>query len=494
MAFNSFLFVYFFLAFFAVYYLARKNLAVQNIMLLVGSYIFYSAWDIRFLPLIVTCTLVNYYSALQIATASSQKKRKIFLVLSMVVSLGILAFFKYYNFFAGNFVVLLKSLGVSMNFETLKIILPIGISFYTFQGMGYTIDVYQDRVKPTRSLINFAVFVSFFPQLVAGPIERTSNLLPQVENKRTFSPEQFSEGLNLVIFGFFKKVVIADNLALVADAVFNNPAKHSGVGVILGVIAFCFQIYCDFSGYSYIARGISRWMGFKLMVNFNLPYLSRKPAEFWQRWHISLSAWLRDYLFLPIAYAVMNRFPPGKKTRFKPETVSYSVAIFITMFLGGLWHGASWNFVIWGAFHGLLLVVYRLAGTFKKTRKLLKLLFKRFGISFIPAALSWLVWFIMVNIGWIFFRGRDLDQISDVFSHIGFGTSHLSPFVLKTVLFLVVPFFLYQVFRYFKKDATGTDWIGRVPVPAKVFVYLLLWYVMIIYGVTDTVEFIYFQF
>jgi len=486
MAFNSFTFVYFFLIFFLIYYVTRKSLKLQNVVLLIGSYLFYGSWNWKFLPLIMVATWVNYFCSLKIHAASSSKTKKIYLVISIVVSLGILAFFKYANFFVENFIVLLKTFGITWNFESLSIILPIGISFYTFQTMSYTIDVYQGKIQSSDNLLNFSVFVSFFPQLVAGPIERAADLLPQIENKRTLHFDNFSEGLNLVIFGFFKKVVIADNLAPLVDAVFKYPDKHSGLGVILGILAFGFQIYCDFSGYSNIARGIARWMGIRLTVNFNLPYFSKNPAEFWQRWHISLSTWLRDYLFLPVAYATMNKFPPGKKSFAKPETISYSVGILVTMFLGGLWHGASWNFVFWGTFHGLLLVIYRLFKRYK-----IKSLRKYKHIKPLKHFLRWLLFFIFVNMGWVFFRAPDLKNAGLIFSNIGLKVGNLNLETFITVALLILPLFAFQAIQYTKKDLLPTL---KMPIVARTAIYLFLFYTIIIFGVSDSVEFIYFQF
>lgn len=486
MSFNSMLFVFFFLIFAGVYYLARRNLKFQNIALLIGSYILYGSWNWKLLPLIIVTTIVNYYCGRAIYTTSNQKRRVILLTLAVVTSLGILAYFKYYNFFVENLIALLSGLGITLNLTTLNIILPVGISFYTFQTMSYTIDIYRDHCKPSSNLLNFAVYVAFFPQLVAGPIERASNLLPQIEKKRTLSMEHFHEGLNLVVFGFFKKVVIADNLAVIADAVFKSPQQHAGIGVIIGVLAFGFQIYCDFSGYSNIARGIALWMGIRLMVNFNLPYLSKNPSEFWLRWHISLSSWLRDYLFLPIAYIVMKRFPLNYKGPVKAETVSYSIGIFATMFLGGLWHGASWNFVFWGVFHGLLLIIYRLLKKVK-IRTLRKLPwtkpFREFG--------RWFLCFGLIHVGWVFFRARDLKGAISVFDACGLTVGNLKPQLLASFLLLVLPLFLFQVYRYKRREPMP---LLHAPNALRWTAYLLMFYIIIIYGVSDSVEFIYFQF
>jgi len=493
MSFNSVLFVYFFTFFFLAYVIAgRYSLKAQNLLLLIGSYAFYGSWNWNLLPLIIISTSVNYLCSLKIAQSDTLKKKRLFLAVGIFVSLGILAYFKYVNFFTANLIDLLKAMGVSIRFETLEIILPVGISFYTFQTMSYTIDVYQERIEATANFLDFAVFVAYFPQLVAGPIERAAELLPQIQRKRVLTMEQFHEGLNLVVFGLCKKVLIADNLAAIADTVFNKPQQYRGLGVVVGILAFGFQIYCDFSGYSNIARGISKWMGIQLMINFNLPYLSRKPSEFWQRWHISLSSWLRDYLFLPTAYLVMRKLP--LKNAKNSEFVSYSVGIFVTMFLGGLWHGASWNFVLWGTFHGLLLILYRgvkfIASRGVLKRNLKKL--RRFNwLRPIRAFSAWLLWFGMVNIAWVFFRSPDLKQAGLVFSHIGFSADKLSSDILLPFLLPAGPLFLFQLLQYHKKDLLPTM---KLRLPLRLTVYVLIFYIILIYGVSDSVEFIYFQF
>ena len=306
MLFNSYAFWGFFLLIILLY--RWVNHRVQNTILLIGSYLFYACWDWRFLPLIMTTTVINFYTGLGIekyaqsgdSEVEIKKKQKILLTISVIASLGMLGFFKYYGFFIESTSSLLTAMGVSANLPVLEILLPVGISFYTFQTMSYTIDVYRGETKPTRNLADFALYVAFFPQLVAGPIERSSSLLPQILKRRERTEGDFTEGLSLVMLGLFMKVVVADNLSLIANGGFSGHEEVTGADALMGIYAFAFQIYGDFAGYSLIARGISKWLGIDLMTNFRMPYLARNPSDFWQRWHISLSSWLRDYLYIPL--------------------------------------------------------------------------------------------------------------------------------------------------------------------------------------------------
>src|SRR3972149_1993846 len=346
MLFNSSTFLIFFVVVYTLYLLLQKRLKAQNALLLVASYIFYASWDWRFLSLLLLSTTVDFFIAKAIGstddlTPAGKARRKTLLACSILFNLGVLGFFKYFNFFSESFIGLLNLFSMKADLITLNIVLPLGISFYTFQEMGYTIDVYRKHMKPTHNPFNFALFVAFFPHLVAGPIQRAESLLLQLERPRRITIEQVNTGLFLILWGLFKKVVIADNVREVANLIFNNYTNYSGLDIVIGGLAFAVQIYGDFSGYSDIARGIARLMGFELMVNFRLPYFALNPTDFWQRWHISLSTWLRDYLYIPLG---------GNR---KSNLITCR-NLFLTMLLGGLWHGASWNFVIWGAYHGLI--------------------------------------------------------------------------------------------------------------------------------------------
>ena len=345
MLFNSLIF----LAFLAVVLLVypRLKLRGQNLFLLAASYVFYGTWDWRFTSLLAVSTIVDYYTGRYLHVAADEKRRKRLLLLSVCVNLGILGFFKYFNFFADSLAVLLAGIGFDADMPTLRIVLPVGISFYTFQTMSYTIDIYRRRLEPTRNFIDFALFVSFFPQLVAGPIERARVLLPQIAAPRTVDRRMVYTGVNLILMGYFKKVAIADTLSPIVEHAFSNPAGLSTGVLLTGVYGFAFQVYGDFSGYTEIARGVARLLGFELMENFNAPYLSRSITEFWRRWHISLSTWLRDYLYIALGGSRKGR-------------VRTYVNLFITMLLAGLWHGAAWTFVIFGALHGVYLTIERI--------------------------------------------------------------------------------------------------------------------------------------
>lgn len=343
MLFHHGLFWLFFAAFTSLYLLCRSTIRARNLLVVAGSYFFYAAWDWRFLGLILFSTLLDYVAGLGIASARTEGQRRTWLWASVAGNLGVLGFFKYWNFFYENAAALLSMVGFTPHATSLKVVLPVGISFYTFQTMSYTLDVYARRIEPTRDLAAFAAYVAFFPQLVAGPIERARNLLPQFLTTRVLTPDALRSGLDLMIWGLFKKVVIADQLAPAVDLVFDLE-RAPAVLTAAATVAFGFQIYADFSGYSDIARGLARVLGFELMVNFNRPYCAARLSDFWRRWHISLSSWLRDYLYIPLG---------GGRTSHVVRN------LLLTMALGGLWHGAAWHFVLWGIWHGLGLAAER---------------------------------------------------------------------------------------------------------------------------------------
>lgn len=345
MLFNSAAFLQFFTAFLLIYFVVRNRLEFRNRLIVAASYLFYGWWDYRFLSLLLISSLLDFYVGLNLERCRQERRRKFLLFLSIAGNLSILGFFKYFDFFALSLTEAFSRLGIAMSIETLGFILPVGISFYTFQSMSYTIDVYRREMKPTHRLVEFLAYVSFFPQLVAGPIERARRLLPQFSKSLTITTSMVEEGLWLCVWGLYKKVALADNLAPLVEMAYAD-GMESGPIVVLGTIAFGFQIYCDFSGYSDIARGVAKMLGFELMVNFNLPYTAVNLREFWQRWHISLSSWLRDYLYVSLGG---NRRGP----------VRTLINLCVTMVLAGLWHGAAWNFVLWGAWHGVGLAVHR---------------------------------------------------------------------------------------------------------------------------------------
>ena len=392
MIFNSFTFFIFLFVVLGLYYgLARR---AQNILLLTASYFFYGWWDWRFLSLLLISTVVDYAVGLAIVHQPAHKRG--WLLLSMITNLGLLGFFKYFNFCVDSAAVLLAGMGFEPHLPVLRIILPVGISFYTFQTMSYTIDIYRGHLAPTRSLLDFSLFVSFFPQLVAGPIERATHLLPQFTRPRVVTRPMIESGCFLVLLGLFRKVVIADGVAPLANAVFASVADASGPELCLGAMFFAIQIYGDFAGYSDIARGSARLFGFDLMVNFAQPYLSRNITEFWRRWHISLSTWLRDYLYIPL----------GGNRRGIAATYRN---LFLTMLLGGLWHGARWNFVIWGGLHGLYLAIHK-SWLSRRGRKPATAAVARFGGRELGGIV---LTFLLVDFTWIFFRCSSLAQAVD---------------------------------------------------------------------------------
>ena len=384
MLFNSIEYLFFFIIVYLLYWaLSNRHLIIQNFLLVLASYVFYGWWDYRFLGLIFISTTVDFFLAKKIYKTINLRMRKVLLGLSLTVNIGLLGFFKYFNFFIDSWINLLSSIGYELkSVKTLSIILPIGISFYTFQTLSYTLDVYHKRFKPTTNFINFATFVSLFPQLVAGPIERAKNLLPQIEKKRLFSKENLSKGLILILWGLFKKVVVADSLAPLVDKIFENPSMYNGGTLTLGLFYFTFQIYCDFSGYSDIAIGTAKCLGFKFISNFNYPYFAKNIGEFWRRWHISLSSWFKDYIFIPLGG---SKVPPWKYIR----------NILIVFLVSGLWHGSNWTYVFWGLTHSIIYFMMRYIKFFSSTFK-----YKNYFTAFFT--------FIGVMFSWVFFRSPSI--------------------------------------------------------------------------------------
>ena len=476
MLFNSLQFAVFFAVVYGLY--LALNHRWQNRMLLVASYIFYGAWDWRYLSLILISTWLDYYCAIKIRESAGRARKRRFLILSIAGSLGILGCFKYYNFFAASLQALLGAFGIAIPSLYLSIILPVGISFYTFQTMSYTIDVYRGEMEPTRSFLDFALFVAYFPQLVAGPIERAKHLLPQVLSPRTVTREKVFDGCYLILWGLFQKIFVADNLARLVDPVFAAPGPYNGAQVLLALYAFAVQIYCDFAGYSSIARGLGKCMGFEIMVNFNLPYASTNPREFWQRWHISLSTWLKDYLYIPLG---------GNR---RGTLLTYR-NLAITMLLGGLWHGAAWNFVLWGAYWGTMLILHRL---------LRPLLEKIPSPPSRALAASWkivriAVFFHLACLSWLLFRARSLDQILRMLHGMVFNFSFLTYFEWRPDVLLLAIYILFllavEIVQYLRDDP---EVIRSWPAPARIAACLVLVYSILILGVNKPNYFIYFQF
>jgi len=464
--FNSLDFIVFLLVVYSLYLVLPFR--AQNRMLLLASYVFYGCWDWRFLSLIWLSSTMDYFVAQALQRTEKERRRRGWLALSVGVNLGILFLFKYFGFFAGSLMELMNSVGFHLDWTTLHIVLPVGISFYTFQTMSYTLDVYRRQMKPTRHYLDYLLFVSFFPQLVAGPIERARHLLGQMERPRKVTYTCLREGGWLLLLGYYKKVVVADNLAPFVSEVFNSPGDVQGLGVLAGVLAFCFQIYGDFSGYSDIARGIARLMGIDLMLNFRMPYFSVNPSDFWRRWHISLSTWLRDYLYIPLGG---NRKGP----------IRTYVNLSLTMLLGGLWHGASWHFVTWGAYQGFLLIFYRLL---------------EIRWPWVARPAGWQKWFsgavffALTCLGWVLFRVNELSDVSILLRSL--WVPKLSGMVcLATLVWVLWPLLLIELAQERSGDMMV---VKRWPAPLRFACYMYLWLAILLAGAVETQQFIYFQF
>ena len=433
MLFNSLNFAVFLPIVFLLYWFATKgNLKLQNILLLVSSYFFYACWDWRFMFLLIFSTFLDYFTGIKIHEATNQRKKLFWLWLSIGINLGFLGVFKYYNFFAESFADGLSLLGFKANLGSLQIILPVGISFYTFHGLSYVIDIYKNRIKPERNFIDYSVFVSFFPLLVAGPIERATHLLPQILKKREFNYSKAVDGLRQILWGLFKKIVIADNCAEFANTIFNNSADYSGSTLVLGAIFFTFQIYCDFSGYSDIALGTARLFGIDLLRNFAFPYFSRDIAEFWRRWHISLSSWFKDYLYIPLGGSKGGMWMKIRNT-------------FIIFLVSGFWHGANWTFIVWGFLNALYIMP---SIVFNTNRNNLDIVARGKYLPTIREFFAILLTFSLTVFAWIFFRAANvthaISYISKIFSSSLLtvpdfpGIGQAVPIVFLTSIFLFV--------------------------------------------------------
>jgi|TARA_B110000967_G_scaffold756_1_gene734 alginate O-acetyltransferase complex protein AlgI len=478
MLFNSIDFALFLPVVFILYwFVTPKYLNLQNLLLVGASYFFYALWDWRFLSLIVFSTVLDFIVGILLDKESNEGKRKLYLFISIAVNLGFLGFFKYYNFFLENFIEVFSLFGMSLRASSLHIILPVGISFYTFQTMSYTIDIYRKNLKPTNDFIAFAAFVSFFPQLVAGPIERATQLLPQFYVRRKFDNENAVSGLRQILWGLFKKVVIADNCAFYANEIFNNYSDYSGSTLVLGAVFFTFQIYCDFSGYSDIAIGTSRLFGFNLMKNFSYPYFSRDIGEFWRRWHISLSTWFRDYLYIPIGG---SRGGVWSKIR----------NIFIIFIVSGFWHGANWTFVIWGALNAIYFLPLMLR---ENNRRNIGIVASETSLPSFKELMQILFTFSLSVLAWIFFRS---DSLVDSFGYLN-GIMNINLFSLPNVLpTRVIAFIgvLVVIEWWGRREEFAIDklHLRMKPYARYIFYYSLLFSILWLGG--EEQEFIYFQF
>ncbi|WP_303840097.1 MBOAT family protein [Apibacter mensalis] len=479
MFFNSFEYAIFLPIIFIIYwFILNKNLKLQNLFLLISSYFFYSCWDWKFLFLLAFSTILDYISGLKIYNSNTQIKKKIWLIISVSINLGFLGFFKYYNFFIESFSDLIQKLGFTAHYSTLNIILPVGISFYTFHGLSYVFDIYNKKIKPSHNWIEYALFVSFFPLLVAGPIERATHLLPQIEKPRKFNYELAVSGLKQILWGLFKKIVIADNCAKAVNLIFNSYESQSGGTLFLGAILFSFQIYGDFSGYSDIALGSGKLLGIKLIKNFNYPYFSRSIAEFWRRWHISLSSWFKDYLYIPLGGS-------------KGGTIKRIRNTFIIFLVSGFWHGANWTFILWGGLNALFILPSII---FKTNRNNMDIVAKGKILPNFKEFFQIVYTFLLASFAWIFFRSESLSQ---AFSYINkmFNSIHLpdlSIFNLSLFPLLLLLILVewkgrennYAIEKLFYKSKTCIRW-G--------FYYILI-ILMLVFGQKNSQEFIYFQF
>ncbi len=525
MLFNSSIFAVFFAIFLPLYLLARRNIFWRNVLLIVASYAFYGWWDVRFLILVAISTAVDYLAALgasgktvrpvdalkstaflaavtlgsllfarrdawlallvatgmllalgwikAIGRIAPQRRPRLWLYLSLFTNLGILGFFKYFNFFVGSLASLLEVFGLKLDAPTLAIILPVGLSFYTFQALSRTIDSYRRRFEPQYSIVNYAAYHAFFPQLVAGPIERAGHLMPQFEMIRRLDVRTFFSGALLFMWGLYQKIVIADNVAPLADVVFSAPAGQTSAATLAALLAFTLQIYCDFCGYSNMARGLARCLGFDLIINFNLPYFARTPSEFWQRWHISLSSWLRDYLYIPLG---------GNR---KGQTRQYA-NLMITMLLGGLWHGAAWNFVIWGGWHGAIQVLYR-------TLRIDDLL-ERWPFHTPQGLLlhfcAWLSTMCLVVIGWVFFVAHTLPDTQAVLTNLAGSTGYPNS-AFWTLAAYATPLALVEIYQ---RSSGQAEVLRAGPFIVRYTLALSVLLTIIAFSARGGREFIYFNF
>lgn len=479
MLFNSIQFLVFFPAVFVVYWLlTQRNLRIQNLFLLAVSYYFYACWDWRFLFLLVFSTLLDYFTGLQMERVGDPRKKRFWFWLSVGINLGFLGIFKYYNFFIGSFAGLLGVWGVQAHFPSLQVILPVGISFYTFHGLSYVIDIYKGRIRAERNFVDYSLFVSYFPLLVAGPIERATHLLPQLKVSRIFDATKAISGLELMIWGFFKKVVIADNMARIVNQVYGDSAAYDGYSLVLAALAFSFQIYCDFSGYSDIAIGSSRILGIDLLKNFDFPYLSRNIAEFWRRWHISLSSWFRDYVYIPLGGSKGTRLLSIRN-------------VFVIFLVSGFWHGANWTFIVWGAIHALLFIPSFVFASNRKFNQDLVHAGKRFPAlsDFFHIAVT----FSLVTLAWIFFRAESLPAAYQFIK--GIATNHpgqrfhFESAELMGYAFVFPVFFIVSIYRLYVKNLLyRTRWVVQFGLS------LFLLALITLFGQFSEQSFIYFQF
>lgn len=480
MLFNSLHYAIFLPIVFGLYwYVCKRSYKWQNILLLLASYYFYACWDWRFLFLLLFSTLLDYASGWMMEVEQRPLQRKIWLWISIVINLGFLAYFKYYNFFIESFIELFANWGITIHATTLKIILPVGISFYTFHGLSYVIDIYKQKIPAEKNFISYAVFVSFFPLLVAGPIERATHLLPQIKQPRTFDYTQAMLGMKQILWGLFKKMVVADNCARYVNFVYGDLGAHDGSTILMASILFAVQIYGDFSGYSDIALGTARLFGIDLLKNFNNPYFSRDIAEFWRRWHISLSSWFRDYIYIPLGGSRRGLWVAVRNT-------------FIIFVVSGFWHGANWTFVIWGAYHAMLFIPLLLLNQNKKN---IDIVAQHSILPSVKESLQMVGTFFLVVIGWVFFRAASLtDAWTALTSIFSLSTLQLPKDIFRTfVVLLPIIGFCFVIEWWGRREHFALERLGNKHTWFRYMLYFCL--VVLIFFLSGTEqEFIYFQF
>jgi alginate O-acetyltransferase complex protein AlgI len=458
------------------WWLNKKALLYQNTFLLLMSYLFYGMWNWKFLFLLVFSTLLDYYSAIKIEQSQSKRRKKFWLILSVGINLGFLGVFKYFNFFSDIVTDVKHLFGLNSSIARLDVLLPVGISFYTFHGLSYVFDCYNEKIEVRKNFIDYGLFVSFFPLLVAGPIERANHLLPQIESKRTFTQQNAVNGLRQILWGLFKKIVIADNCAIFANTIFDNYPDYSGSTLLVGAVLFAFQIYGDFSGYSDIALGSAKLMGFDLLKNFSFPYFSRNLAEFWKRWHISLSSWFRDYLYIPLG---------GNKA----GTLKRVVNVMIVFLVSGFWHGANWTFIAWGVLNSIFVVIdnfilkTKFEGVVANGRK----------IPSLKEVAQVLSTFLLVSILWIFFRAETITEAADYIKRIFSDALFKLPEVRPSIVFILI--FVLLIFEWLgrHRDFAFQNMYNIKSKYLRWFIYNAILAIILLFGATPQ-TFIYFQF
>ena len=490
MLFNSLAFAGFMpIVFFIYWFVVKKDLKIQNAFLLFASYFFYGWWDWRFLFLLFSISLFNYFVGIRIGLDGPEKRKKIWLIIGLIINLGVLGVFKYYSFFIDSFIDLASAVGYNLPRSTTSIILPMGISFYVFLSLSYLLDIYKKNLESDKGIIEVLLSLSFFPIILAGPIQRPASLLPQIHKAREFNYSRAANGLRQILWGLFVKIAVADNLAPFTDDIFQNFSDYSGSTLLLGAIFYSLQIYADFSGYSNIAIGTASLLGFNLMRNFDYPYFSRDISEFWKKWHISLTSWFRDYLFLPLSFAVSWKIKTERIFYIRTDLFIYIVASLVTWFLTGLWHGANYTFIVWGMIHGFFLIIYQWQ---KKPRK--KFL-KTAGIkndNMVLKSAETFITLLIVLLSWIVFRSetvrQSIEYMGGIFSPSLFSTPQVFPITeILIALFLIIA-------EYAQRQKEHALQIEKIQSrPLRWGIYLGVAFIIILFGGSSQ-QFIYFQF